>query len=228
MKKITRAGAAVFFSLLFPVLVSAHTLPSSEDILAITEIHPDSGKTGDRITISGHGFARTGNTVLFSSRDALQSLISDGAISNLYSKDQRTITFILPSIITATVPHLCPKGSMSCPMPVHDLTPGTYILSVITHHPMTAAQEMRDQMMNTMDDNVMVMDADDDRFVSNWVSFNVVPTPHVNGGGRRLTAETFTRPLRRGSRGQAVRDLQTIRWQKKHGASENDTRIPRL
>jgi hypothetical protein len=86
---------------------------------AISQIAPTGSPVGSRVTITGSGFAATGNHVKF----------GQGWIRNVSSSDGKTITFEVPSGLD-----LCAPDNLGpCPGGFPETRPGEYEVSVITN-----------------------------------------------------------------------------------------------
>lgn len=89
--------------------------PGSPRLVALA---PQSGPVGTEVTITGHGLARSGNTVRF----------GPGYIHDLASTDGRTLRFVVPDGLD-----LCPPGPRTqCPAGFPRVVPGPYAVSVLT------------------------------------------------------------------------------------------------
>lgn len=94
------------------------TASQTGDRVKITSLKPSSGPVNTKVTITGKGFAKTGNTVTFGYH----------RIKNLASKNGTTIVFTVPKILT----YPCATGT-PCPTGGDRITlPGPYAVRVTT------------------------------------------------------------------------------------------------
>ena len=82
----------------------------------LTQVQPASAVIGDSLTLSGTGFAATGNSVK----------IGSGYLHNIPSDDTKTLKFVLRSNLGA-----CPPTASTCTQQAIVLTAGTYKLAVV-------------------------------------------------------------------------------------------------
>jgi len=83
----------------------------------VARVAPASATVGATLTVTGAGFASTGNAIK----------IGGGYLLNLSSADGTSITFVLPSGL-----ELCPPGTQVCSAGYMEIRPGTYDLAVVT------------------------------------------------------------------------------------------------
>ena len=83
----------------------------------LARLTPASAAVGATLTVTGAGFASTGNAVK----------IGGGYLLNLRSTDGTSITFVLPSGL-----ELCGPGVQVCSEGYMEMRPGTYDLAVVT------------------------------------------------------------------------------------------------
>lgn len=83
----------------------------------VSQVEPSPAAVGDAVTVTGSGFASTGNALK----------IGAGYVLNLPSADSTSIHLTLPAYLG-----VCAPGQEVCPAIVFSLVPGDYKLSVIT------------------------------------------------------------------------------------------------
>lgn len=90
----------------------------------IENLSPTSGSVGEEVTVKGTGFTKTANNVLFTSQDSMP-----GYISNLESKDGKTLRFTVPNGLD-----LCPPSAedlgIPCSLAYPQVTGGIYQVEV--------------------------------------------------------------------------------------------------
>jgi hypothetical protein len=85
---------------------------------SISQITPGGGPVGSEVTITGSGFASTGNTVKFGA----------GNLRSLTSEEGTTLRFVVPDGLD-----LCaPDTAGPCPGSYPQVTPGDYAVAVMT------------------------------------------------------------------------------------------------
>ena len=98
--------------------VSAPT--SAQSAATLASLTPASGSVGSSVTLTGSGFAASGNTVKFGA----------GFIKNLSSPDGRTLRFTVPSTLDE-----CPPASLGLGVPCPDtqraVVPGVYAITLV-------------------------------------------------------------------------------------------------
>ncbi len=85
------------------------------NVPVISYLAPNAGYVGTQVTLYGSNLSGV-NTILF----------GNGAIQNVYSQNGASLTFAVPSYVTA----YCASG-VACPQYAQQITPGTYNVSVI-------------------------------------------------------------------------------------------------
>lgn len=93
-------------------LIQGQLTPPVSATPSLMSIAPGLGPVGTEVILSGKGFLPEGNTVYF----------GQGAISDLASPDQKTITFFVP----ATLSPKCAAADPPCVTPEIKVTPGDY------------------------------------------------------------------------------------------------------
>ena len=89
----------------------------SGGVPTIRQIQPSSSQVGGTVTITGSGFASTGNAIHIGSGYLLNQASSHGA----------SIRFVLPEYVG-----VCPPSAQACIALALALTPGTYKVAVVT------------------------------------------------------------------------------------------------
>jgi hypothetical protein len=96
---------------------SAHEPSSPSGAPALTSMVPPQASVGDAITLKGSGFSARNTGVK----------IGSGYVNNVTPTDDTTLTFKLPSALSA-----CPPGTEVCVALAIPVTPGSYQVSVVT------------------------------------------------------------------------------------------------
>jgi hypothetical protein len=97
-------------------LIAACSMATPTPTLSVVGVAPSTVKVGARVTVTGAGFASSGNAVK----------IGEGYLLNLSSNDGSTIVFTLPGAL-----ELCAPGTERCSALAMEVRPGVYDLSVI-------------------------------------------------------------------------------------------------
>ncbi|HLD96152.1 MAG TPA: IPT/TIG domain-containing protein [Patescibacteria group bacterium] len=90
----------------------------------IETLFPLSGAVGTEVTITGSGFARTENAVLFAPQDGMPGFISD-----LKSGNGKTLKFTVPEGLNLCAPNAEERG-IPCPLVYPQVGAGEYEVSV--------------------------------------------------------------------------------------------------
>jgi len=117
------AGALSLYILIFGLPGRAATSPPTEGPV-IEKLLPSSGSAGTKIVIKGVGFADAGNNVLLTAQDSMP-----GYISNLESKDGKTLRFTVPDGLDLCPPNAKDRG-IPCPLAYPQVIAGEYQVEV--------------------------------------------------------------------------------------------------
>ena len=97
-------------------LIAACSMTTPSPPPSVVSVTPSTVKVGARVTVTGAGFASSGNAVK----------IGEGYLLNLPSDDGTTIVFTLPGAL-----ELCAPGTERCSALAMEVRPGVYDLLVM-------------------------------------------------------------------------------------------------